>query len=81
MTIAFFFIKKKNNNNFFPLVYLMWEMFDPDFDCGNECGPGPPPVFFIPAPPRPPFLSELTKCSEDVLIDIEMCEAIPVSFF
>lgn len=59
----------------------MWEMFDPDFDCGNECGPGPPPVFFIPAPPRPPFLSELTKCSEDILIDIEMCEAIPVSFF
>lgn len=57
----------------------MWEMFDPDFECGDDCGgPGPPPEFLIPPPPRPPFLHELIKCSEDPLPDIEMCEAIPV---
>lgn len=64
----------------------MWEMFDSDTissECGNECwGPGPPPEFLVPPPPRPPFLQELmsTKCTEDPLPDIEMCEAIPVSF-
>lgn len=59
----------------------MWEMLEPDLECGNECwGPGPPPEFLIPPPPRPPFLQELTsKCTEDPLPDIEMCEAIPVS--
>lgn len=59
----------------------MWEMIDSDFDidCGNECGPGPPPMFRIPPPPRPPFLQEVSKCSEDALNDYEMCEAIPVS--
>lgn len=55
-------------------------MLDSDLDCGDECGgPGPPPEFLIPPPPRPPFLQELTKCSEDPLPDVEMCEAIPVS--
>lgn len=59
----------------------MWEMLEPELECGNECwGPGPPPEFLIPPPPRPPFLQELTsKCTEDPLPDIEMCEAIPVS--
>ena len=58
----------------------MWEMFDSDTECGNECwGSGPPPEFLIPPPPRPPFLQELTKCTEAPLPDIEMCEAIPVS--
>ncbi|XP_065079417.1 uncharacterized protein DDB_G0283357 [Ochlerotatus camptorhynchus] len=45
---------------------LMWEMLDPDLECGNECGgPGPPPEFRIPPPPRPPFLAELSNCNED----------------
>ena len=59
----------------------MWEMIDTDFDidCGNECGPGPPPLFRIPPPPRPPFLQEVSECSEDALNDYEMCKAIPVS--
>lgn len=44
----------------------MWEMLDPDLECGNECGgPGPPPEFRIPPPPRPPFLAELSNCNED----------------
>lgn len=60
----------------------MWEMIDSDFDieCGNECfGPGPPPEFRIPPPPRPPFLQEISKCTEEPLADFEMCQAIPVS--
>jgi len=58
----------------------MWEMFDSDFDeCDNDdCGPGPPPEFTLPPPPRPEFLQDF-KCSEDALTDFEMCEAIPVS--
>ncbi|XP_055607312.1 uncharacterized protein DDB_G0283357 [Uranotaenia lowii] len=45
----------------------MWEMLDSDLECGgNECGgPGPPPEFRIPPPPRPPFLAELANCNED----------------
>ncbi|KAL1403147.1 hypothetical protein pipiens_005788 [Culex pipiens pipiens] len=45
----------------------MWEMLDLDLDCGqDECGgPGPPPEFLIPPPPRPPFLAELANCNED----------------
>lgn len=57
-------------------------MIDSDFDieCGNECfGPGPPPEFRIPPPPRPPFLQEISKCTEEPLADFEMCQAIPVS--
>lgn len=60
----------------------MWEMFesDYDFECDNECdGPGPP-IFNLPPPPRPDFLQELDKCSENALSDLEMCEAIPVSW-
>lgn len=60
---------------------LMWEMFDPDFDCGSDCfGPGPPPTFFLPPPPRPPFMQEInTKCSEDPVHDADVCDAINVS--
>ncbi|XP_055639892.1 uncharacterized protein DDB_G0283357 [Toxorhynchites rutilus septentrionalis] len=68
----------------------MWEMVDPDLECGNECGgPGPPPEFLIPPPPRPPFLAELSNCNEDGPVaamlgpgspfaDGDMCEAIPI---
>lgn len=57
----------------------MWEMFESDFDlqCDNDCEP--PPIFNLPPPPRPDFLSDLSKCSESSLSDYEMCEAIPVS--
>lgn len=61
---------------------LMWEMFDTDFDCGTECGgPGPPPKFLLPPPPRPPFMQDLqdTQCSEDPIHDGDVCDAIPVS--
>lgn len=59
----------------------MWEMFETDYEieCDNDCGPGPPPIFNLPPPPRPDFLHELDKCSENSLSDYEMCEAIPVS--
>ena len=59
----------------------MWEMFESEYDleCDNDCGPGPPPIFNLPPPPRPDFLHELDKCSENSLSDYEMCEAIPVS--
>lgn len=55
-------------------------MFESDYDieCDNECGPGPP-IFNLPPPPRPDFMQELDKCSENSLSDFEMCEAIPVS--
>ncbi|XP_058055676.1 hornerin [Anopheles bellator] len=44
----------------------MWEMMDPDLECGTECGgPGPPPEFLVPPPPRPPFLAELLNCNEE----------------
>lgn len=58
----------------------LWEMFESNYDteCDNECGPGPP-IFNLPPPPRPDFLQELDKCSENSLSDFEMCEAIPVS--
>lgn len=56
-------------------------MYESDYDieCDNECGPGPPPIFNLPPPPRPDFLNELEHCSENSLSDYEMCEAIPVS--
>lgn len=43
-----------------------------------EC-PGPPPEFRLPPPPRPPFLTEGTFCSESPLAELEDCVAIPVS--
>jgi hypothetical protein len=60
----------------------MYYESDFELEC-DECGPGPPPVFNIPPPPRPDFLqNELgasTICSENSLSDYDMCEAIPVS--
>lgn len=62
----------------------MYYESDFELEC-DECGPGPPPVFNIPPPPRPEFLqNELgasTICSENSLSDYDMCEAIPVSYF
>ncbi|XP_074000175.1 putative Hedgehog signaling attenuator pxb isoform X2 [Rhodnius prolixus] len=49
---------------------VMWSVECSDYD---EC-PGPPPVFHLPPPPRPPFLHDLPDCS----IDINTCNAIPV---
>lgn len=43
-----------------------------------EC-PGPPPEFRLPPPPRPPFLTEGTFCSESPLAELEDCVAIPVN--
>ncbi|KAF7414638.1 hypothetical protein HZH68_003127 [Vespula germanica] len=45
-----------------------------------EC-PGPPPEFRLPPPPRPPFLTEGTFCSEAPLAELEDCVAIPVTKF
>ncbi|XP_066595018.1 uncharacterized protein pxb [Prorops nasuta] len=42
-----------------------------------EC-PGPPPEFRLPPPPRPPFLTEGTFCSETPLAELEDCVAIPM---
>nr|XP_033324124.1 uncharacterized protein LOC117219249 isoform X2 [Megalopta genalis] len=42
-----------------------------------EC-PGPPPEFRLPPPPRPPFLTDGTFCSEEPLTEIEDCVAIPM---
>ena len=57
----------------------MWEVMDYDLECGDECsGPGPPPEFLIPPPPRPPFLQELMDCSEEQFPEADMCAAIPV---
>ncbi|CAD7093819.1 unnamed protein product [Hermetia illucens] len=55
-------------------------MLDDDVQCDECSGPGPPPKFLIPPPPRPPFMQELTKCgAEDALLmDYDMCEAIPI---
>lgn len=69
----------------------MWKMFESDFfDCGDDAcdGPGPPPKFHLPPPPRPPFMQDLNavlgttiECSEDGMFDLDVCAAIPVSFF
>lgn len=53
-------------------------------ECGDDVcdGPGPPPQFHIPPPPRPPFLQELVsgiECTEDSVPDMDICAAIPVS--
>lgn len=68
----------------------MWKMFESDFfECGDDAcdGPGPPPKFHLPPPPRPPFMQDLNavlgttiECSEDGLFDLDVCAAIPVSF-
>ncbi len=60
----------------------MWEMLDTAYEeCGNECGPGPPPVFLVPPPPRPTFLQESTKCIQELPADADMCDVMPVSLF
>ncbi|KAK0183112.1 hypothetical protein PV327_001182 [Microctonus hyperodae] len=45
-------------------------------DC-PECS-GPPPIFRLPPPPRPPFLTEASFCSEAPLAELEDCIAIPM---
>ncbi|XP_070500750.1 uncharacterized protein, partial [Chironomus tepperi] len=59
----------------------MYYESDFELEC-DECGPGPPPVFNIPPPPRPDFLqNELgasITCSENSLSGYDMCEAIPI---
>ncbi|XP_053597175.1 uncharacterized protein LOC103579006 isoform X2 [Microplitis demolitor] len=45
-------------------------------DC-PECS-GPPPMFRLPPPPRPPFLKEGTFCSEAPLSELEDCGNIPL---
>lgn len=60
----------------------MWKKFDMDFkfECDMDCGlVAPPPEFNIPPPPLPPFLKELTHCSEGSSTDFEMCSLISVS--
>lgn len=64
-------------------------MFEDDFECGTDAcdGPGSPPKFHIPPPPRPSFMQSAAdstnanaiECSEDSFADIEMCAAFPVS--
>ncbi|KAL5273164.1 hypothetical protein ACFFRR_000117 [Megaselia abdita] len=65
----------------------MWKMLEDDFECDECGGPGPPPLFNIPPPPRPPGLYDLSKnCNEDefnILTnsqnwDSNMCEALPL---
>lgn len=67
----------------------MWNMLEDDFECGTDAcdGPGSPPKFHIPPPPRPPLMQsgdDFTDangidCTEDWFTDIEMCSAFPVS--
>lgn len=64
-------------------------MFENDFfECGDDVcdGPGPPPKFQMPPPPRPPFMQDLNavlgttiECTEDGQFDLDVCAAIPVS--
>lgn len=49
------------------------------FDCDMECGFVSPPDFSVPPPPLPPYLKELSKCSEEAASEFEMCSLIPVS--
>ncbi|KAK0182950.1 hypothetical protein PV327_001030 [Microctonus hyperodae] len=46
-------------------------------DC-PECS-GPPPMFRLPPPPRPPFLTEGTFCSEALPAEVEDCSTIPLT--
>ncbi|CAG5107063.1 Protein of unknown function [Cotesia congregata] len=47
-----------------------------NMDC-PECS-GPPPIFRLPPPPRPPFLTETAFCSEAPLAELEDCVAFPM---
>lgn len=57
----------------------MWGMDGIEATADCDC-PGPPPEFLLPPPPRPPFLQpqDPALCSE-VPLDIETCDALPVS--
>lgn len=55
----------------------LWDMDSADYEC--DCPGPPPPLFQLPPPPRPPFLHELADCSEAPLLDLETCDAMPVS--
>lgn len=61
-----------------PELTALWDMDSADYEC--DC-PGPPPEFRLPPPPRPPFLEESSgaACSETPIVDLETCEAVPVS--
>lgn len=61
-----------------PELTALWDMDSADYEC--DC-PGPPPEFRLPPPPRPPFLQESSGagCSEAPLLDLETCDAAPVS--
>lgn len=50
----------------------LWDMDSADYEC--DCPGPPPPVFRLPPPPRPPFLHEITDCSEAPLLDLDTCE-------
>ncbi|KMQ95082.1 hypothetical protein RF55_4723, partial [Lasius niger] len=58
---------------------LRWRMEELETLESTECPecPGPPPEFRLPPPPRPPFLTEGTFCSESPLAELEDCVAIP----
>ncbi|KAL2717151.1 hypothetical protein V1478_012851 [Vespula squamosa] len=58
---------------------LRWRMEELETLESTECPecPGPPPEFRLPPPPRPPFLTEGTFCSEAPLAELEDCVAIP----
>ncbi|XP_018402264.1 PREDICTED: uncharacterized protein LOC108779364 [Cyphomyrmex costatus] len=59
---------------------LRWRMEELETLESTECPecPGPPPEFRLPPPPRPPFLTEGTFCSESPLAELEDCVAIPM---
>nr|XP_031825286.1 uncharacterized protein LOC116423807 isoform X2 [Nomia melanderi] len=59
---------------------LRWRMEELETLESTECPecPGPPPEFRLPPPPRPPFLTDGTFCSEEPLTEIEDCVAIPM---
>lgn len=64
-------------------------MFENEFfDCGNDAcdGPGAPPKFNLPPPPRPSFMQDLNaalgttiECTDDTVFDMDVCAAFPVS--
>lgn len=57
----------------------LWDMDSADYEC--DCPGPPPPVFHLPPPPRPPFLHEVADCTEAPLMDLETCDAMPVSIW
>ncbi|EGI66793.1 hypothetical protein G5I_04598 [Acromyrmex echinatior] len=64
-----------------PRGTLRWRMEELETLESTECPecPGPPPEFRLPPPPRPPFLTEGTFCSESPLAELEDCVAIPMA--